>query len=68
MVAQLHSAWVGSVLAHLPRPVMTLLDRWSQGLAHRRAAARRQAWQRRQAAKAARSASERPYRLKPWRD
>ena len=67
MVAQLHSAWVGSVLSHMPRPVVTLLDRWSQAMARRRAAQRRQAWLRRQAAQTAAPAGS-SYRLKPWRD
>jgi hypothetical protein len=71
MVAQLHSAWVGSLLAHMPGPVLTALNRWAERVARRRGALRRQAWLQRQQARRAVAPGSAPapsYRLQPWRD
>ena len=60
-----HTTWVGQMLRHLPGPIVTLLDAWSQGVARRHATERRQAWLRR---KATAAMPEVRYQPQPWRD
>jgi hypothetical protein len=59
-----HTTWVGQLLRHLPGPILCLLDSWSEGVARRHAAKRRQAWLQRKAPKAVVP----QYRPQPWRD
>jgi hypothetical protein len=62
-----HTTWVGQMLRHLPGPLISLLDAWSQRVARRHAVRRQQAWLQRKAAKAL-LAPKPHYRPQPWRD
>jgi hypothetical protein len=68
MVAHVNTAWIAGVLGLLPRPLLAALDGWSQRLAQRRAARRREAWLRRTQRAAPAAAQPTRYRLQPWRD
>ena len=63
-----HPSLIGLVVRHLPRPLVRLLDAWSEGVARRRWAQRQQKWQQRKTAAAAPVETGVDYRLRPWRD
>ena len=65
MGATVHSSLVSQIVQHLPRPLLSVLDRWSQGVARRRWQKRQRKWLQR---KAALAESQAAYHLKPWRD
>ena len=65
MGATLPSSLVSQIVQHLPRPLLSVLDRWSQAVARRRWQQRQRRWLQR---KAALAASQATYHLKPWRD
>jgi hypothetical protein len=59
------SSLVSQLVQHLPRPLLGVLDRWSQSVARRRWEQRQRKWLQR---KAALAESQAGYHLKPWRD
>jgi hypothetical protein len=63
--AMVHSTLVSQIVRHLPRPLLSVLDRWSQSVARRHWEQRQRKWLQR---KAALATSQATYHLKPWRD